>query len=298
MKLKSKKILITGADGFIGTNLTKRLKNLGYTVDTYNLGDGNNITDSENIKKFIRRKYNFIYHLAGISGATQDSKMLKACLDINSMATFKIIEFILKYSPNTKLILSGSRLEYGKPKYLPVDEKHPTSPNSMYGLTKLIASQISVASINAGLKVTIFRTSNVYGPHLKSRFKGYNVINYFVDLALKNQQITIFGDGKQKRDYIFIDDLVDAFVLGLESKTSGNIYNLGYGTGIEFRKMIEIIVKTVGKGSLKYVAWPADYKIVETGDYVTDINKIRTELGFIPKTNFEDGIQKTVLAKL
>ncbi len=143
------------------------------------------------------------------------------------------------------------------------------------------------------LDITIFRTSNVYGPHSNAFFKGYNVVNHFIDLANKNQVLTIFGDGEQERDYLYIDDLIDAFLLAISPKATGQIYNLGFGNGIRFKEMVKLIIKMVGKGSLKLVKWAKEFESIETGSYVTDINKIKKELGFTPKIDFVEGIKRT-----
>lgn len=297
MSLKNKKILVTGGNGFIGSNLVSKLQLLGGMVDIYDLSNGNDILDYINLQSFIKKKYHIIYHLSGFSGSAKSSFEKSKSFNINSFATAKLCELITIYSPDTKLIISGSRLEYGVPLYLPVDEEHPTLPNSIYGLTRLIASQI-VMSFNkkSKLNATIIRTSNVYGPHPRTKFQGYNVINNFIDLALQNKDLTIYGEGKQIRDYIYIDDLVEAFILSSKQKANGQIYNLGYGKGISFNEMIKLICKITGKGKLNYRQWPKESKEVETGDYISDISKIKKDLGFTPKTNFREGIEKTLKA--
>lgn len=295
MNLKGKRILITGSEGFIGSALTDRLQKLGCAVAGFDIEKGNDIRDNEKLKKAVQGKFNAIYHLAGFSGSSKSNGDVQKCFQLNSVATANLISLILKYSPQTKLILSGSRLEYGKPQYLPVDENHPTAPNSAYGISKLASTQLALVFAQSHLlKTTIFRTSNVYGPHKQSGFKGYNVINYFIDEAKKGNALTIFGDGKQTRDYIYIEDLVEAFVKGLNEEANGQIYNLGYGQPIEFVRMIKSIVKTVGRGKIEFVKWPPDFKGVETGSYVSDIGKIKKDLGFTPKTDFEKGIKLTV----
>src|SRR3989344_1593455 len=194
-----------------------------------------------------------------------------------------------------KIILSSSRLEYGQAKKIPVDEKSPTNPTSMYGLSRLLSTQIAFIFRDLyGLKVTIFRTSNVYGPHKSSKFSGYNVVNHFIDLAKHGDVITIYGDGEQKRDYIYIDDLINAFLLGADDKASGQVYNVGSGKGIRFKDMAEIIVKNVGKGRTRLVKWPENYRNVETGSYVSDISKIKKDLGFNPKVSFKSGLDKVL----
>lgn len=295
MNLKNKKILITGGEGFIGRHLVEKCLILGAVVDVFDIANGNDIEDKNNLESFIKRKYDLIFHLAGFSGSTQSNKEKLKCLSINLLASANLYELIIKFSPKTRVILSSSRLEYGPPKYLPVDEKHPTSPTSVYGLTKLTATQMALIYHNqAGFDVTIFRTSNVYGPHRSNKFSGYNVINHFIDLAKNGNQLVIFGDGNQERDYLYIDDFIDAFLLAVYKNTSGQIYNLGAGIGIKFKKMTQLIIKKVGKGSIKYVKWPNDFLTLETGSYVSDIRKIKRELGFSPKIDFEEGIQKTL----
>lgn len=295
MNFKRKKILITGGNGFIGSNLTEKLRFYGGRVDVYDLSDGNDILDYSNLQSYIKKRYDIIYHLSGFSGSAKSSIEKMKSFKINSFATAKLCELLKIYSQDTKLVISGSRLEYGIPIYLPVDEKHPTLPNSIYGLSRLIASQIVVSFIKKNnLKTTIIRTSNVYGPHPKTKFQGYNVINSFIDLALQGKDLTIYGRGRQVRDYIYIDDLVEAFMLCSKEKANGQIYNLGFGKGISFKGMVKLIQKTAGKGKLNYRQWPKDIKDVETGDYITDITKIKKELNFTPKVNFQKGIEKTM----
>ena len=295
MNFKNKKILVTGGSGFIGENFIKRLKILNEDVVNYDISNGNDILDKKSLAEFIKKKYDVIYHLAGYSGSSESNENVEKSYRINTFATVNLLNLISRYSPNTKIILSSSRLEYGVPKYLPVDEKHPTNPTSAYGLSKLAATQMAMVYYRKnGLDVTVFRTSNVYGPHPPAKFTGYNTINHFIDLAKNNKILTIFGDGEQERDYLYIGDLIDAFILTAIKNSDNKIYNLGFEQGIKFKDMVYLIVKKVGKGKGEFKDWPKDFKDVETGSYISDISKIKKELGFKPKINFEEGVYKTV----
>lgn len=304
MNLKGKKILITGGAGFIGTNLQRKLKVYNAHFEVFDKSNGQNIENEKQVASFVKKKFDVIFHLAGISGSVESNLNPQKSFKINAFATVDLCEQIAKYSPKTKLIISSSRLEYGNPQYLPVDEKHPTIPTSAYGLSKLAATQMALIysqksfayNKNSGLDVVIFRTSNVYGPHETNQFPGYNVINYFIDLALKNKTLTVYGDGKQKRDYIYVDDLTEAFILvATSTKSSGQIYNLGFGSGIEFRRMVQLIIRIAKGGKIKFSKWPGDFEEVETGSYISDISKIKKDLNFVPKTSFEAGIQKSII---
>lgn len=296
MNLKGKKILVTGGSGFIGNHLIEKCQRSLALVDNFDLAGGHDIQDEKALREFIKRKYDIVFHLAGFSGSVKSNLERLETLKINSLATVNLLEAITSYSPKTKLIISSSRLEYGKPLYLPVDENHPTNPTTIYGLSRLAATQLAlVYHQHKNLNVTIFRTSNVYGPHKIQKSADYNIINYFVDLALKDKQLTIYGDGQQLRDYLFVDDLTDIFIkAALAQITGGQIYNLGAGVGIKFKEMVNLIIKKVGRGKIRFIKWPEDFASVETGDYVSDISKIKKELGFMPKVDFEEGIEKTL----
>lgn len=299
MKLKNKKILVTGGLGFIGSHLCTKLKEQGANVQIFDLGSGDNVEDYKKLESTIKKKFDVIYHLAGFSGSSESNKNIKKSFSINTFSTVDLCELILKYSPKSKLILSSSRLEYGKPKYLPVDEEHLTNPISAYGLSKLAATQMAlVYNKRYGLDITIFRTSNVYGPHKKEQFPGYNIINNFIDKSKRGEALTVYGNGNQERDYIYVSDLVEAFAAAAYQHIStGQIYNLGYGKGIKFKDMVSLISNKVGKGKVKFVPWPKSYRDVETGSYISDISKIKKQLGFSPKIGFEEGIVKTIQSR-
>jgi UDP-glucose 4-epimerase len=296
MNLKTKKILITGSRGFIGSNLNRYLTSKGSTVETFDLENGKDVTNEKSLTDSVKKKFDVIIHLAGFSGSRESNEEIYKSFYINTFPTAKLCDLICKFSPKTKLILSSSRLEYGIPKYLPVDEKHPINPISAYGLSKLASTQMAIVYfLQRNLNVTVFRTSNVYGPHAQKKFEGYNLVNYFIDLAKSEKEITIFGNGNQQRDYIYIDDLMDAFTSAIINvKSIGQIYNLGSGKGISLKEMAQTIIGAVGKGKIKFINWPKKYQEVETGNYVTNLKKINTELNFSPKVKFEDGIKMTI----
>lgn len=294
MNLKGKKILVTGGRGFIGEHLVFKLKQLNAVVDVYDRKLGDDVANYQKLEKFIKRNYFAVYHLAGISGPAKNDQQEYDFFKINTLASVQLAQLIFKHSPKTKLIVSSTRLEYGIPQYLPVDEKHPTFPTSIYGLSKLSFTQIAIGYfVRWGLDVTILRTSNVYGPH-RNIFKGYNVINHFIDLAMKNKAIQIFGHGQQLRDYIYIDDFIEVLVNILSKKTGGEIINIGFGSGISIKSMAKKITQHVGKGEIVLLKWPRNYLLVETGSYITKIDKAKKNLNFQPKISFDEGIRLTI----
>lgn len=294
-----KKVLITGGSGFIGQHLKNALEEQDINVDIFDRENGQDVTNASHLNKAVKKNYDVIFHLAGFSGSKESNEDRFKSFQINTLATVNLMELIVEFSPDTKIILSSSRLEYGKPLYIPVDEKHKTEPTSAYGLSKLIATFMAqVLGNTKNLKYIVFRTSNVYGPHEEKKFSGYNLINHFIDQAKRRKNLLIFGKGDQLRDYIYIDDLIQAFIIGAESDVQQQIYNLGYGEGISLTQMASLITKIVKKGNIKYVNWPKDYKSIETGSYISDISKIKKELGFKPKIGFEVGIQKTLKLKI
>jgi dTDP-glucose 4,6-dehydratase/UDP-glucose 4-epimerase len=193
----------------------------------------------------------------------------------------------------SKYIHLGSRLEYGKANYLPVDEIHATSPKDPYSIEKLLSSVlIERFGYYYNIPYTIIRASNSYGPHIKFEYKNHNLINYYIDEALKGRKLVVFGKGNQKRDFIFIDDLINAILLAsISKKANGQIYNVGYGKPISFYSFVRLIAYETGV-KVKLKRWTKEFARIETGDYYANINKIKIQLGWEPNVSFKEGVRK------
>jgi UDP-glucose 4-epimerase len=145
------------------------------------------------------------------------------------------------------------------------------------------------------MRSTVARLTNPYGPGQPAVRTAYGVVNRLIHLALDDQALPIYGDGKQRRDYIYIDDAVDALLtLGASAAGDGEIYNVGSGAGTELVEMARAIVAITGSGRVTFTEWPAIAERVETGDFVADITRIGRDLGWQPRVSLADGLQRTV----
>ncbi len=310
---KGKNVLITGGLGLIGSNLAIKLVKLGanvtiadlvlpqYGANFFNIKniikkikiEIADIRDQKAMEKLVKDK-DFIFNFAAQVSHNDSLKDPFLDLDINCKGHLTVLEACRKYNKKARIFFSGSRLQFGKIQYLPVDEKHPQEPLSVYGVHKMAGEKYYLLyNREFGLDTIVFRIANPYGPRSQMKHSKYSIVNWFIRQAMENKPITIFGEGNQLRDYIYIDDLVNAFLIaGVKKESKGNAYNVGSGVGTTFRKMCETVIKVVKKGRIEFVEWPKDYKNIETGDYVTDITKIKN-LGWKPKTSLEEGIKKT-----
>jgi nucleoside-diphosphate-sugar epimerase len=145
-----------------------------------------------------------------------------------------------------------------------------------------------------GIRTTVFRIANPYGIRHQMKHSRYGIVNYFIKLAMEDKSIKIFGDGNQIRDYIYVEDIVDAFLhAGVESGSDNEVFNVGSGTPTRFIDMAKTVIATVGQGSLEMAPWPQNYRIIESGGYVSDIAKAKKVLGWEPRTPLAEGIKKT-----
>jgi len=215
--------------------------------------------------------------------------------EINYVGHLNVLETVRQVNPGIKILYSGSRLQFGKIEKNPVSEMHPQRPLTPYALNKSAAENMYLFYCRLyGIPVVIFRIANPYGPRGQIRHSKYCMINWFIRQAMDDQTITIFGDGSQVRDYIFIDDLAEAFIRAAATDAcSGQVFNIGSGTGITFKAMAETIIQTVKSGKIIHVPWPGSYVNVETGDYVSDITKISGCLGWQPGIDLQEGIART-----
>lgn len=310
-----KRVLITGGLGFIGLNLSQRLIELGASVTVLDnfmptevpqrlfvlLGKIKvaiaDIRNEEKVERVVRDQ-EIIFNLAGKSGAADSNKTPLNDLDINCRGHLNLLEACRVFNTSVTIVFPSSRLVYGKPLYLPLDEKHPLNPESIYAIHKLAVENYHLIYDNLyGIKSTVLRISNPYGPFQSGEGRAYGIANSFIQAAVSGRTITLFGEGNQRRDYLYIDDLVEAFLLAaFTPKSRSKIYNIGDGEGISLLELAQMALDVAGEGEIVRVPWPEKYLAIETGDYLSDITLAQNELGWKPSVGIREGIERTVAA--
>lgn len=305
-----RKVLITGGLGFIGSNLAHALVELGakvvildamlpaYGGNQFNVADiaskiefvAGDIRDAALMNKLVQG-VDYVFHLAGQVSYIDAKDEPFMDLEFNGKGNLTILEALRHHAPEARIVFSSSRLVYGKILTVPVTEQHPTEPLSLYGIHKLLGEKYyRYYAHTFGLRGVSIRIPNPYGPRQQMKHNKYSIVGWFVRQALDNQMIEIFGDGKQERDYIYIDDIVDALLRLAVNGRAGEVYNVGSHERLKFVDMVDLIIGTAGKGRKKHVPWPENYEKNETGDYIADITKIKTECGWEPRVNFKEGV--------
>jgi nucleoside-diphosphate-sugar epimerase len=255
------------------------------------IGDINSADDLS-----IIHGYSAVFSLAGLSGAANSIHDPYNDVKTNLIGHLNILEACRLHNPSAVIIFPSSRLVYGKPAYTPVDEKHPLDPESIYAIHKLTAEYYyGLYHKIYKLRTIIFRISNPYGPYQLFGEKKYGILNWFIFNALKGTEIELYGYGSQKRDYIYIDDLTDLLIASLEnSSLHGGTFNVGSGHGISIHDAIEVLKTLIPGLTYKFVKWPEIEKKIETGDYISDIEKICMLTGWKPGISFSEGMKRTV----
>lgn len=277
-----KKVLVTGSDGFIGKALTRRLIAEGYDVEGFDLAQGD-ITQPGIFDRFTAIDH--CIHLAGKTFVPESWRAPQGFYEVNLMGTVNVLEFCRKN--NTPLTYVASYL-YGEPEYLPVDENHPVKAYNPYSHSKIMADNTcQFYARQFRLPITIFRPFNAYGPGQSKLFIIPEIISKFLDPKIPVVEVM---DLRPKRDYIYIDDLVEAFICSLNHP--GGIYNLGSG----YSKSVEEIVDLVRQytGSNKPVKAIGNNRPNEIFDLYADITRAKQALNWKPVVPFEEGVKRCV----
>lgn len=306
-----KRILILGGLGFIGKNLYETLSRQGHSVTLVaDVVDESDSFLTADVKKNLVRGsildgkfmeglvegFDVIYSLAGRSGASDSIRDPYSDLDRNLKGHLNILEACRKKNTSAILVFPSSRLVYGKPMHNPVSEQHPLNPESIYAIHKLTVEHYYLLYQRLyNIKSIILRISNPYGPYQKFGSNNYGILNWFIHKALTGEEIEIYGEGNQKRDFLHIDDLVAVLTSCITSSSMfGKIYNIGYGQGISVRDTVNLIVENVPGAKVRFKPWPEMDRKIETGDYISDISLIKRDTGWQPIISFEDGIKATI----
>lgn len=312
---KGKTVLITGGLGFIGSNLARALVKLGskvtivdslvpeYGGNSFNLkGIENkvrvNISDvrDEYSINYLVKNQDLIFNLAGTLSHVDSMNDPYTDLEINVRSQISILEACRKNNPKIKIIYAGTRNQYGKAQYLPVDERHPLCPTDVNGINCNAGEYYHILYNNVyGIRACSLRLTNTFGPRHQMKHSRQGVLSWFIRQAIDNEVIKLMGTGEQIRDVNFIDDVVRAMLMvGESEKVWGEIFNIG-GMPVSLKEFVEELIAINKKGKYELMPFPEDRKKIEIGDYIADYFKIYRLLGWEPKTSLHEGIEKTLL---
>jgi len=298
------KILVTGGAGFIGSHLTDKLLQKGHKVliiDNLSTGFKHHINHkakfyqmdirSVAIDKIIEKERPLVaYHLAAQVDVRKSLEDPNLDVEINISGSINLLRSCIKHKVQKVIFASTGGAIYGEQEYFPADEKHPAFPVSPYGVAKLtVEKYLHCFKENFGLGHTCLRLANVYGP--RQNPKGdQGVVAIFCGKLLNGEQVTIYGDGKQTRDYVYIDDVVNAFVSALDYSKS-EVFNIGTSVETNVNQLYEILAGKVGSNSNKTYG---PERLGEQKRSVIDFAKAKKELNWEPEVNLEQGLSKTL----
>lgn len=315
MSLRGANVLVTGGLGFIGSNLAARLLADGADVtlcDALIEGYGGNpanvreirdrvaidaadVRDAAAMERLVAGR-DVVFHLAAQVSHVMSLSNPYPDIDINIKGTAVVLEACRKVNPRAVVVRSGTRGQYGPAVHLPVSEETPSDPRGIYEISQLSAEMICRTYTRIhGIRTVPLRLTNVYGPRGQMRHSQFGVVNWFVRLALEGRPIPIFGSGKILRDFLYVDDCVEALVAAAASPAAvGEILNVGHDRPSTFLEVAEILRDLVPETRIEFTDFTPERKAQEPGDFVSDISKIRRRLGWEPRTALRDGLARTV----
>jgi UDP-glucose 4-epimerase len=314
-ELAGKQALITGGMGFIGSNLALALVKFGAhvtIVDAMIPGYGGNpfniepaareikvnfcdILDVNAINHLVRGQ-DFLFHLAGQVDHILSLSDPFPDIDMNIKGTAVLMEACRLHNPGVRLVYTGTRGQYGPAVSLPVDENAATNPKGIYEVSRLTAEKIiQVYNDVHQIHSVLLRLTNIYGPRAQMKHSRYGVANWFVRLAIDQTPIKVFGDGLIKRDFLFVDDCVEAILTcAVADPARGQVLNVGLDYPSTFIDLAKALVAICPGASWEYAEFTPERKAQEPGDFYSDITKIRKLVGWSPKTRLADGLELTV----
>jgi nucleoside-diphosphate-sugar epimerase len=217
-------------------------------------------------------------------------------LEINTKSQLSLLEACRKRNPSTKIIFASTRQVYGKPMYLPVDERHPLQPIDINGANKLAAEWYHALYHNVyGIRTVSLRMTNTYGPRLLIKHDRQGFMGWFIRQVMDGKEIEIFGDGKQLRDLNYIDDAIEAFLIcAYDDSLDGQVFNLGNSQAISLEEIAKLLIKINGSGDYRFIPFPDERKKIDIGHYHSCYLKFQEATGWIPCVSYEEGFRETL----
>lgn len=315
LKFSDAKVLITGGLGFIGSSLARRLVQLNANVT---LADsliplyGGNLFNVHDIKDqvavnisdvrdpyamaYLVQKQDYLFNLAGQTSHIDSMNDPQTDLNINASAQLSILEACRKHNPDIKIVFASTRQIYGKPEYLPVDEKHPIRPVDVNGINKLAGEWYHLLYNNVyKIRACALRLTNTYGPGMRVKDARQTFLGIWVKNLIEGKPIKVFGDGLQLRDFNYVSDVVDALLIAaINPKADGEVFNLGSTEYINLKNLAALLIEIFRNGIYEIVPFPSDLKAIDIGDYYSNYTKINQSLGWSPCVSLKDGLKQTI----
>ena len=312
---RDKHVLITGGLGFIGSNLAHRLVSLGadvLIVDSLIPEYGGNVFNVHGVEdrlrvniadvrdehglRYLVQGQDVIFNLAGQVSHTDSMTDPYTDLEINARSQLSLLEACRHGNPATKVVFASTRQIYGRPEYLPVDERHPLQPADVNGINKLAGEWYHMVYHQVyGLRTVSLRLTNTYGPRMRIRDARQTFIGWWFRQLLEGQTLGIFGDGLQVRDFNYVDDVIEALLMvAFHEAADGQIYNLGSDDPINLLNLARLLIEVNGGGRYELKPFPEDRKRIDIGDYYGDYRRIRSKLGWRPLVGLRDGLTRTM----
>lgn len=310
-----KNILITGGLGFIGSNLAHRLTMYGakvllvdslipeYGGNLFNIKEIEdkvkvNITDIRDIysMRYLVKGKDYLFNLAGQTSHTDSMINPYTDLEINCRAQLSILETCRKYNPEIKIVFASTRQIYGVPDYLPVDERHLPHPIDVNGINKMAGEWYHILYNNVyGIRTCALRLTNTYGPRMRVKDARQTFVGLWIKQIIQGEEIKVFGDGKQLRDFNYVEDAIDALLISAANENAyGQVFNLGSDDPINLKDLAQLLIEINGGGSFSVIPFPPDRKKIDIGDYYGDFKKIQSILGWEPKIPIKEGLSYTL----
>ncbi len=309
-----RRVMITGGLGFVGSNLARRLVELEaevLLVDSLVPQYGGNLFNVHDIEKQLRiniadirdvnslrylvQGQDYIFNLAGQVSHLDSMTDPYTDLEINCRSQLTLLEACRQYNPGVKIVYAGTRQQYGKPDYLPVDELHLMHPTDVNGINKMAGEWYHIVYNNVyGLRATSLRMTNTYGPRQYMRDSRQGFLGWFIRQVVENKEITLYEPGTQIRDYNYVDDAVDAFLrAGMSEEANGQVFNLG-GEALSLLDTTKLLIEVAGSGSFRMIPFPPERKAIDIGDVYSSYAKIQGALGWEPRIPLAEGLARTV----
>jgi UDP-glucose 4-epimerase len=312
---RGRRVMITGGLGFIGSNLARQLAALGadiLLVDSLIPDYGGNLFNIAGIEPRVRvnvadvrqastmnylvRDREIIFNLAGQVSHIDSMRDPHTDLEINCRSQLTLLEACRRHNPEAKVVYASTRQIYGKPAVLPVTEQHLVRPTDVNGINKAAGEYYHLVYNNVfGVRACALRLTNVYGPRQLIKHNRQGFIAWFIRLALENQEIQVFGDGSQVRDFVYVDDAVTAFLAaGRCEACNGEAFNVGGNEHVAHRELVQMLVDIAGAGRFRFVEWPREQQRIDIGSFYVDSTRFRERCGWQPVVSLRDGLARTL----